>query len=524
MESPQHGCCLPRTGTRRPGPGIVRSVFDPRPGNSYTPGIMAKRIRNVYENPLVTRNASAEMCEVFSPQRRVATWRRIWIALAEAQRELGLPISAAQIAALRRACDAIDFDRAARYERQTRHDVMAHLYTFGDAAPCARGILHLGATSMDVVDNADLIVMREALRQIAAWLANVVEALGRFARRYRDLPTLGFTHYQPAQLTTVGKRACLWCNDFVRDLDEVEHRIAGLRFRGIRGATGTQASFLSLLGSAARVRRLEQLVAKKLGFDRIEPVTGQTYSRKVDGQVAHALAGIAASAHKFANDLRLLANLKEMEEPFEKGQVGSSAMAYKRNPMLCERATGLARYVLSIATSPLQNAAEQWLERTLDDSANKRLSIPEAFLATDGILRIVTHVARGMVVYPRTIAAHVRAELPFMATEEILMAAVSTALKQGDRKAADRQALHERIRRHSQAAARQVKQMGRPNDLIERLQADPAFARIDWSRALDPSRYTGLSVRQTDAFLREYVDPIVRRYKRVLGRRADLNV
>ncbi|MGB9623673.1 MAG: lyase family protein, partial [Phycisphaerae bacterium] len=271
-------------------------------------------------------------------------------------------------------------------------------------------------------------------------------------------------------------------------------------------------------------RRLERLVAKKLGFDRIEPVTGQTYSRKVDGQVAHALAGIAASAHKFANDLRLLANMKEMEEPFEKGQVGSSAMAYKRNPMLCERATGLARYVLSIATSPLQNAAEQWLERTLDDSANKRLSIPEAFLATDGILRIVTHVARGMVVYPRTIVAHVRAELPFMATEEILMAAVSTALKEGDRKAADRQALHERIRCHAQAAARQVKQMGRPNDLIQRLQADPAFARIDWSRALDPSRYTGLSAEQTDAFLRDCVDPVVRRYKRVLGRRVDLDV
>jgi adenylosuccinate lyase len=485
---------------------------------------MAKRIRNVYENPLVTRNASPEMCEIFSPQRRIVTWRRIWLALAEAERELGLSITARQIADLQRACEAIDFDRAARYEKQTRHDVMAHLHTFGDAAPSARGILHLGATSMDIVDNADLIIMRDALRLIAAWLANVVEAFGRFAKRYRNLPTLGFTHYQPAQLTTVGKRACLWCNDFVRDIEEVEIRIAGLRFRGIRGATGTQASFLSLLGSAAKVRRLEQVMAKRLGFDQVEPVTGQTYSRKVDGQVANALAGIAAGAHKFANDMRLLASMKEMEEPFEKGQVGSSAMAYKRNPMLCERATGLARYVLSIATSPMQNAAEQWLERTLDDSANKRLSIPEAFLATEGILRIVTHVARGMVVYPKTIEAHVQAELPFMATEEILMDAVSTAMKRGDKKAANRQALHERIRRHSQAAAQQVKMHGRPNDLIERLQADPAFAAVDWSKTLDARRYIGLSAEQTDAFVRECVNPVVRRYKRVLGRAVDLEV
>ncbi len=485
---------------------------------------MAKRTRNTYENPLVSRNASPEMCEIFSPYRRILTWRRIWIALAEAQRDLGMSITAAQIAELHRACEDIDFDRAAKYEKQTRHDVMAHLHTFGDAAPSARGILHLGATSMDIVDNADLLILREALRLIAAWLANVIEALGRFARRYRNLPALGFTHYQPAQLTTVGKRACLWCWDFVRDLEEVEARLASLRFRGIRGATGTQASFLSLLGNAAKVRRLEQIVARKLGFHRVEPVTGQTYSRKVDGQAAFALAGIAASAHKFANDLRLLANLKEMEEPFEKGQVGSSAMAYKRNPMLCERATGLARYVLSIAGSPLQNAAEQWLERTLDDSANKRLSIPEAFLATDGILRIVTHVARGMVVYPRTIAAHVRAELPFMATEEILMEAVASAMKRGDRQAANRQALHERIRQHAHAAAREVKLNGKPNDLIERLQADPAFARIDWSRALDARRYAGLSAEQTDEFLRDQAGPVVRRYRRVLGRVVDLDV
>lgn len=485
---------------------------------------MAKSTRIVYENPLVSRNASPEMCEIFSPQRRIVTWRRIWIALADAQRELGMPITASQIAELRRACEDVDFEKAAKYEKQTRHDVMAHLHTFGDAAPSARGILHLGATSMDIVDNADLIVMRDALRRIAEWLANAIEAFGRFAKRYRGLPTLGFTHYQPAQLTTVGKRACLWCWDFVRDLEEIERRIAELRFRGIRGATGTQASFLSLLGSTAKVRRLEQLVARRLGFARVEPVTGQTYSRKVDGQAAFALAGIAASAHKFANDLRLLANMKEMEEPFEKDQVGSSAMAYKRNPMLCERATGLARYVLSIAGSPMQNAAEQWLERTLDDSANKRLSIPEAFLATDGILRIITHVAQGMVVYPRTIAAHVRAELPFMATEEILMEAVASAMARGDRLAANRQALHEQIRRHAQAAGCEVKMNAKPNDLIERLQNDPAFARLNWAKALDARRYTGRAAEQTDEFLREHVQPVVRRYRRALGRAADLAV
>jgi adenylosuccinate lyase len=316
----------------------------------------------------------------------------------------------------------------------------------------------------------------------------------------------------------------LWCWDFVRDLEEIEHRIAGLRFRGIRGATGTQATFLSLLGSAAKVRRLEQLVARKLGFKEVEPVTGQTYSRKVDAQVVCALANIAAGAHKFCNDLRLLANLKEMEEPFEAGQVGSSAMAYKRNPMLCERATGLARYVLSIAASPMQTAAEQWLERTLDDSSNKRLSVPEAFLATDGILRIVTHVARDMVVYPKTIEVHVQAELPFMATEEILMDAVAAALRRGDRKAADRQVLHERIRQHSQAAARGVKMYGRPNDLIERLKSDPAFAGVNLSKSLDARRYVGLSVEQTDAFVKQIVAPLVRKRKAVLGRRVDLAV
>lgn len=451
-------------------------------------------VDDVYQSPLVARNASADMAAVFSPMRRAITWRRIWLALAEAQRELGLPISAGQIRALRAAVERVDLKRVAEHERRLRHDVMAHLHAFGDAAPSARGILHLGATSMDIVDNADLILMREALEIIQEWLVTVVDALARQAKKYRDLPCLGFTHYQPAQLTTVGKRICLWCWDFVRDLGEIGRLRLGLPFRGIRGATGTQASFLKLFnGSAAKVTRLEARVAKKLGFESCEPVTGQTYSRKRDAGVIAALANIAASVHKFANDIRLLANLKEIEEPFERRQVGSSAMPYKRNPMLCERATGLARFVISLATSGFQNAAEQWLERTLDDSSNKRLLIPEAFLATDGMLQIVAHVARGLFVYPKVIRAHIDAELPFIATEDILMAAV--------RAGGDRQALHERIRVHSQAAGAEVKQRGRPNDLIERLRGDPLFARVKFDRLLDPAAYTGLAVQQVDAFL-----------------------
>jgi adenylosuccinate lyase len=467
---------------------------------------MAKRRRSrqtrnahdVYQSPLVARNASADMAAVFSPMRRAVTWRRIWLALAEAQRELGLPISAGQIRALRAAVERVDFKRVADHERRLRHDVMAHLHAFGDAAPSARGVLHLGATSMDIVDNADLILMREALKIIEEWLVAVVDALAQQAKKYWALPCLGFTHFQPAQLTTVGKRICLWCWDFLRDLGEVNRFITGLYFRGIRGATGTQASFLKLFnGSAPKVARLEMLVAKKLGFDACEPVTGQTYSRKVDAQVIAVLANIAASVHKFANDIRLMANLKEIEEPFERRQVGSSAMPYKRNPMLCERATGLARFVISLAQSAFQNAAEQWLERTLDDSSNKRLLIPEAFLATDGMSQIVVHVAGGMVVYPKVIRAHIDAELPFIATEDILMAAVKAG--------GDRQTLHERIRVHAQVAAAEVKEHGQRNDLIERLQSDPAFARVKFDLVLDPTRYTGLATRQVDQFLEDQI-------------------
>ncbi|HUN81499.1 MAG TPA: adenylosuccinate lyase [Phycisphaerae bacterium] len=458
---------------------------------------------DTYVSPLVTRNASAEMAALFSPLHRAKTWRRIWIALAESQRRLGLPISAPQIRALRAAADKIDLRKVADHERRLRHDVMAHLHAFGDAAPSARGILHLGATSMDIVDNADLLIMRDALVLVHDWLRSVISAMAAQARKYRDLPCLGFTHYQPAQLTTVGKRICLWCWDFVRDFSEISRLIAQLPFRGIRGATGTQAGFLSLFkGNAGKVRRLEQLVAANLGFDHSEPVTGQTYSRKIDAQIISALANIASSVHKFANDIRLLANLKEIEEPFERKQVGSSAMPYKRNPMLSERATGLARFVISLSTSAFQNAAEQWLERTLDDSSNKRLLIPEAFLATDGMLQIAAHVAGGLVVNPRVIRAHIDAELPFIATEEILMAASAAG--------GDRQALHERLRVHSHAAGAEIKQHGRPNDLLARLRRDPAFAKVRLDRLMQPESYVGLAVEQVDEFLRTTVAPVLK--------------
>lgn len=490
--------------------------------------------KDTYENPLVSRNASPEMCRLFSPRQRILTWRRIWLALAECQAELGLPITKKQIAQLHKTLEEIDFDRAAEHEKRLRHDVMAHLHAWGDLAPDARRILHLGATSMDVVDNADLLLMRDALALIRDWLANAIEALAEFAEQWRDLPCLGYTHFQPAQLTTVGRRACLWCYDFVRDLEEIETRLSGLRLRGIRGATGTQASFLALFdGDARKVDKLEHMVARHLGFEAVEPIVGQTYSRKIDAQIAAALAGVAASAHKMANDVRLLAGMKEIEEPFEKDQVGSSAMAYKRNPMRCERMTGLARYVLSMLTSPFQNAAEQWLERTLDDSANKRLSTPESFLAVDGILRLVVDVARGLVVNERVIAARVAAELPFMATEEILMAATiggqasrppSEPEATTKEPTGDRLDLHEHLRRHSLAAAREVKEFGRPNDLLQRLAADPAFASVDLHKALDARRFVGRSPEQVDAFLKDVVRPILHRHKDVLGKGVALAV
>jgi len=470
-----------------------------------------------YESPLVGRYASRDMAELFGQRRRILVWRRLWLTLAKAQQRLGLKITAAQIKQLESTLDHIDFEAASAHERKLRHDVMAHVHAWGDVAPDARGILHLGATSADIVDNADLVIMRDGLRLIAGWLACAIDALADFAKKYRDLPTLGFTHFQPAQVTTVGKRAALWCYDFVRDLQEIEERIAGLRFRGIKGATGTQASFLDLFGGDRdKVTALEAETAAAFEFDKIDPVTGQTYSRKVDAQVVSALANVAASVHKFANDIRLLQHLKEIEEPFEEEQVGSSSMPYKRNPMRCERATGLARFVISLSTSTLQTAAEQWFERTLDDSSTKRLVIPEAFLAVDAMLGIVTNVARGLVVYPKVIESRLRAELPFMAAENILMAGVAAG--------GDRQDLHERIRQHSQEAAGRVKMEGAENDLLDRLASDPAFAKVDIRAVTDPRRYVGLAPQQVDAFLKEFVTPVRRRYRDVFSRESELRV
>jgi adenylosuccinate lyase len=473
--------------------------------------------KTIYTSPLVERNASKEMAELFGAQKKFSTWRRLWLALAKAQRKLGLKISQAQISEMARHLDDINFNKAANYEKKVRHDVMAHIHTFADVAPKAAPIIHLGATSCDITDNADLIIVRDALQITAGKLAAVINLLARFAQKYRSLPTLGFTHYQPAQLTTVGKRATLWCYEFALDLDEVERQLDTLPFRGIKGTTGTQASFLALFdGNHNKVKRLDKMVAAAFGFKNICAVTGQTYQRKIDTLVVNTLASIAQSAHKFCNDIRLLANLKEIEEPFEKSQVGSSAMAYKRNPMRCERVTALSRLVLSLASSPQMTASEQWLERTLDDSANRRVVIPEAFLAVDGILEVLTNILDGLVVYPKVIASHVEAELPFMATENILMAAVKAG--------GNRQRLHERIRVHSQAAAAQVKKFGKPNDLIGRLKNDSAFAEVDFKKVLNPNDYIGRAPQQVGEFIRDVVAPLRRKYRNELGRKVELKV
>ena len=432
-----------------------------------------------YDNPLITRYASAEMSGLWSPQRKFSTWRRLWVALAEAEAELGLPITAEQIAELRAGVDRIDFEAADRYERRLRHDVMAHVHAYGDVCPTARPIIHLGATSCYVTDNTDLLLLGDALLLVRRRLVAVLDRLARFARQHRNLACLAFTHMQPAQPTTLGKRACLWAYDLVLDLAEIEHRLASLKALGSKGTTGTQASFLGLFhGDHQKVRRLERLICEKIGLPESYPVTGQTYPRKIDSQVLAALSGIAQSAHKMATDLRLVQHRKEVEEPFEKEQIGSSAMAYKRNPMRSERICSLARFVISLESSPAMTAAVQWLERTLDDSANRRLVIPQAFLAIDAVLILYENVADGLVVYPKVIGRNLDAELPFMATENLLMAAVAAG--------GDRQDLHERIRRHSQAAAAMVKQEGAPNDLLDRLAADPAFAKVDLDAALDP--------------------------------------
>jgi adenylosuccinate lyase len=458
-----------------------------------------------YENPLISRYSSREMAELFGDRRRFGLWRRLWVTLAEAEREMGLSVSHEQIEELKRHVDDIDFDAAAKYERKLRHDVMAHVHAYGDVCPKARAIIHLGATSCYVTDNADLILMRDGLQLLASRLAAVIDQLGRFAKQQRSLACLGFTHLQPAQPTTVGKRACLWAYDLVLDLEELENRISRLRARSVKGTTGTQASFLALFGGDhAKVRQLERLVATKLGFDDSFAVTGQTYTRKVDSQILDVLSGVAQSAHKMCTDLRLLASRKEMEEPFEADQIGSSAMAYKRNPMRSERVCGLARFLMSLQSSSSATAAVQWMERTLDDSANRRLVIPQAFLAADAILLLLQNITAGLVVYPRVIAANLEQELPFMATENILMAAVQAG--------GDRQELHERIRRHSQDAAQRVKQEGQPNDLIQRLSADPAFSKVDIASALRAEHFVGRAPEQVDEFLDEVVEPIRKRY------------
>ncbi|HEV8379467.1 MAG TPA: adenylosuccinate lyase [Tepidisphaeraceae bacterium] len=473
---------------------------------------------DTYESPLASRNSSPEMLRLFSPQHKFSLWRKLWVELARAERELGINrITPEALAQMERAVDQIDFKKAAEWEKRLRHDVMAHVHTFEEAAPAAKGIIHLGATSQFVVDNADLIIMRDGMKLLCARLANAIDGLGTFAAKWKDLPTLAYTHFQPAQLTTVGKRATLWAQDLVLDLEELEYRISTLKFRGVKGTTGTQASFLTLFdGDHGKCDHLDQMVTERFGFRESYNVTGQTYPRKVDAQIVSSLASMAASVHKFANDIRLLAGMKQVEEPFEEEQVGSSAMAYKRNPMRCERATGLARFVISLASSPLQTAAEQWFERTLDDSSNKRLSIPESFLAIDGALLLVINVARGLVVYPSTIAAAVMAELPFMATEEILMAGV--------RAGGDRQQLHELIRHHSQAAAEQVKSHGRPNDLIHRLQQDPAFEKLNINQLLDPAHFIGRAPQQTEHFIISVVEPIRQRYRAQLGQNITLSV
>ncbi|HAL45763.1 MAG: adenylosuccinate lyase [Planctomycetes bacterium GWF2_42_9] len=471
----------------------------------------------IYTSPLVERNASKEMSELFGNQTKFSTWRKLWLELAKAEKKLGLKISSAQINQMAQHLDDINFDKAAEYEKKFRHDVMAHIHTFGEAAPKAAPIIHLGATSCYVGDNADLIIMREAMQILACKLASLIDALNGFAKLYRKMPTLGFTHFQPAQLTTVGKRATLWCNDFVTDLAEIEYRIANIPFRGVKGTTGTQASFLDLFaGNHNKVKQLDKMVAKAFSFSKLCPVTGQTYSRKIDSLIINTIAGIAQSAHKMCNDVRLLANLKEIEEPFEKSQIGSSAMAYKRNPMRCERVTALSRFLISLSSSPQMTAAEQWLERTLDDSANRRVVLPEAFLAADGILQILINVTSGLVVYPKVIAARINSELPFMATENILMAAVKAG--------GNRQQLHESIRVHSQAAAQQVKEFGKPNDLIERLNGDSAFAKVDMKKVLNAADYIGRSPQQVDEFINEVAKPAIRKYKGKINKKTELKV
>ncbi len=472
-----------------------------------------------YENPLSTRYAGKEMQYLYSPEKKFRTWRRLWIALAEAEKELGLPITEEQIDEMKAHADDINFDVAKAREKEVRHDVMAHVYAYGQQCPKAKGIIHLGATSCYVGDNTDIILMAEALDLVRKKLINLMDILARFADTYKDLPTLAFTHFQPAQPTTVGKRSTLWLQDFEMDLHDLDYVRDSLKLLGSKGTTGTQASFLELFdGDQEKVDKLDPLIAEKMGFEACYPVSGQTYSRKVDTRVMNVLAGIASSASKFSNDLRLLQHLKEIEEPFEKDQIGSSAMAYKRNPMRAERIDSLSRYVLTDAANPAITASSQWLERTLDDSANRRISIPEGFLAVDGILNLCLNVADGLVVYPKVIEKHLKEELPFMATENILMDAVKAG--------GDRQELHEEIRKLSMEAARNVKENGGENNLLELIAQDPAFPldAKDLEKTMDASAYIGCAPQQVTNYLNQVIRPILKENEDLLGIEVEINV
>ena len=472
-----------------------------------------------YVSPLSERYASKEMQYIFSPDMKFRTWRKLWIALAETERELGLNITQEQIDEMKAHADDINYDVAKERERQVRHDVMSHVYAFGVQCPKAKGIIHLGATSCYVGDNTDIIVMTEALKLVRKKLVNVIAELSKFAAQYKDQPTLAFTHFQPAQPTTVGKRATLWTQEFLMDLEDLEYVLSTMKLLGSKGTTGTQASFLELFdGDQETIDKIDPMIAEKIGFKSCYPVSGQTYSRKVDTRVLNILAGIAASAHKMSNDIRLLQHLKEVEEPFEKSQIGSSAMAYKRNPMRSERIASLSRYVMIDALNPAITSATQWFERTLDDSANKRLSVPEGFLAIDGILDLCLNVVDGLVVYPKVIEKRLMSELPFMATENIMMDAVKAG--------GDRQELHERIRELSMEAGKNVKVEGKENNLLELIAADPAFNLTleDLQKSMDPSRYTGRAKEQTEAFIANVVQPVLDAHKDLLGVKVEINV
>ncbi|RKJ43837.1 adenylosuccinate lyase [bacterium 1XD8-76] len=472
-----------------------------------------------YVSPLSERYASKEMQYIFSPDKKFRTWRRLWIALAETEKELGLDITQEQIDELKANADNINYDVAKEREKKVRHDVMSHVYAYGQQCPKAKGIIHLGATSCYVGDNTDIIVMTEALRLVKKKLVNVLDELAQFADTYKELPTLAFTHFQPAQPTTVGKRATLWMQEFCLDLEDLDHVLEGMKLLGSKGTTGTQASFMELFnGDQKIIDMIDPMIARKMGFKECYPVSGQTYSRKVDTRVCNVLAGIAASAHKMSNDIRLLQHLKEVEEPFEKNQIGSSAMAYKRNPMRSERIASLSRYVMVEAMNPAMTSATQWFERTLDDSANKRLSIPEAFLAIDGVLDLCLNVVDGLVVYPKVIEKRLMSELPFMATENIMMDAVKAG--------GDRQEIHEKIRQLSMEAGKNVKMEGGENNLLDLIAADETFGltKEELEACMDPSKYVGRAPQQVDAFLSDVVLPIMEENRELLGVKAEINV